>query len=191
MSEVNDSVGARRHRKRKGVGERQALFAREHEHDAAQAAAHEHGVTFGQDTLARGQIDRCENEHDALAATQLRSPSKQRIEYRRVDLAGNENRAGAREAVGLEQQTGEAPRTRANTIPAQEPPRERPVAALLVKPRAARAMLACSHKRLYELMRDGQLDSFRDGASRKITVASIERYIARGVAGGANLKRSP
>jgi hypothetical protein len=63
------------------------------------------------------------------------------------------------------------------------------IGPLVVKPRDARRMLSCSHKRVYQLIADGQLESFRDGASRKITVASIERYIARGLAVRPDLKR--
>lgn len=51
--------------------------------------------------------------------------------------------------------------------------------ALVVKPSAAMAMLACSRTRLYELVNTKQLESFRDGSSRKITVSSIRAYIAR------------
>jgi hypothetical protein len=43
-------------------------------------------------------------------------------------------------------------------------------------------MLACSNTRGYELLAAGQLDSFLDGRSRKITVESIHRYIAQRVA---------
>jgi hypothetical protein len=63
------------------------------------------------------------------------------------------------------------------------------IGPLIVKPRDARTMLCCSQKKLYRLLADGELESFRDGGSRKITVASIERRIARLLAGGANLKR--
>ena len=51
--------------------------------------------------------------------------------------------------------------------------------ALVVKPRVAWKMLACSNTRGYELLNAGELDSFLDGRSRKITVESIRRYIAR------------
>ncbi len=61
---------------------------------------------------------------------------------------------------------------------------------LVVKPRDARRMLACSQKKLYELLANGELESFLDGRSRKITVDSIQRRIARLVAAGPNLKRS-
>jgi excisionase family DNA binding protein len=39
-------------------------------------------------------------------------------------------------------------------------------------------MLGCSHKRLYQLLADKKLDSYKDGGSRKITVESIRAYIA-------------
>jgi hypothetical protein len=51
--------------------------------------------------------------------------------------------------------------------------------ALVVKPRVAWKMLSCSNTRGYELLAAGELDSFLDGRSRKITVESIRRYIAR------------
>jgi excisionase family DNA binding protein len=54
--------------------------------------------------------------------------------------------------------------------------------ALLVKPKAAWRMLGCSNTHGYELLAAGELDSFRDGRSRKITVESIRRYIARRLA---------
>ena len=56
------------------------------------------------------------------------------------------------------------------------------LAALVVKPKVAWKMLACSNTRGYELIAAGQLDSFRDGRSRKITVSSIHRFIARRLA---------
>jgi hypothetical protein len=40
-------------------------------------------------------------------------------------------------------------------------------------------MLACGNTRGYELIAAGELESFRDGRFRKITVASIKAYIAR------------
>jgi hypothetical protein len=53
---------------------------------------------------------------------------------------------------------------------------------LVVKPKIAWRMLACSNTRGYELIAVGELDSFLDGRSRKITVESIRRYIARRLA---------
>jgi hypothetical protein len=53
------------------------------------------------------------------------------------------------------------------------------VGRLVVKPKAAWKMLSCSNTRGYELLAAGELESFLDGRSRKITVESIRRYIAR------------
>lgn len=50
---------------------------------------------------------------------------------------------------------------------------------LVVKPKRAARMLDVGLTRLYELMSAGELESYRDGASRKITVASIQAYVAR------------
>jgi len=53
---------------------------------------------------------------------------------------------------------------------------------LVVKPKIAWKMLACSNTRGYQLIAAGELESFRDGRSRKITVESIHRLIARRLA---------
>lgn len=53
------------------------------------------------------------------------------------------------------------------------------VAPIVVKPKDARRMLSCGTTRLYELIGAGEIESFLDGRSRKITVESIRRYIAR------------
>jgi excisionase family DNA binding protein len=50
---------------------------------------------------------------------------------------------------------------------------------LVVSPRRARRMLDCGNTRLYELIAAHELESFKDGRSRKITVTSIKEYIAR------------
>jgi hypothetical protein len=50
---------------------------------------------------------------------------------------------------------------------------------LVVSPRRARHMLDCGNTRLYELLATRELDSYLDGRSRKITVASINRLILR------------
>jgi excisionase family DNA binding protein len=52
----------------------------------------------------------------------------------------------------------------------------------VVKPRQARQLLAVGNTYLYELIGAGELDSFLDGRSRKITVESIRQYIARRIA---------
>jgi hypothetical protein len=53
---------------------------------------------------------------------------------------------------------------------------------LVVSPRRARCMLDCGTTRLYELLAAQELTSYKDGKSRKITVASIEKYITRRIA---------
>jgi hypothetical protein len=53
---------------------------------------------------------------------------------------------------------------------------------LVVKPREAWQMLGCGNTRGYELLAAGELESFLDGRSRKITVASIRAYVARKLA---------
>jgi excisionase family DNA binding protein len=43
-------------------------------------------------------------------------------------------------------------------------------------------MLDCGTTRLYELIRAGELETYRDGASRKITTASLRAYVDRQIA---------
>jgi excisionase family DNA binding protein len=51
---------------------------------------------------------------------------------------------------------------------------------LVVTPRVACRLLSLGNTRIYELIRNGELDSYIDGQrARRITVASIRRYIAR------------
>ena len=54
--------------------------------------------------------------------------------------------------------------------------------ALVVKPARACQMLSCGRTRLYQLIAAKELDSFLDGGARKITIASIHRYIERQLA---------
>jgi hypothetical protein len=51
--------------------------------------------------------------------------------------------------------------------------------ALVVSPRRARRMLDCGNTRLYELIAAQELETYKDGKSRKITVESIKNYVAR------------
>lgn len=53
------------------------------------------------------------------------------------------------------------------------------VEPLVVKPRVAWKLLSCGNTKGYELLQSGELDSFLDGGSRKITMTSIRRYIER------------
>jgi hypothetical protein len=55
---------------------------------------------------------------------------------------------------------------------------------LVVRPKVAWKMLACGNTRGYELLAAGELESYKDGRSRKITVASIKALVARRIAGG-------
>lgn len=66
-------------------------------------------------------------------------------------------------------------------------------APLVVKPKVAWKMLACSNTHGYGLLAAGEITSFLDGRSRKILVASIRDYIARRLAAAAktNLRKSP
>ena len=57
---------------------------------------------------------------------------------------------------------------------------------LVVRPKRAWQMLDCGNTRGYELVKAGELESFLDGRSRKITVDSIHRYIARKLAAGGH-----
>jgi excisionase family DNA binding protein len=63
------------------------------------------------------------------------------------------------------------------------------VGPLPVKPKIAWKMLGCSNTRGYELIAAGELDSFRDGRSRKITVESIRQYVARRLAPTVSLAK--
>jgi len=59
------------------------------------------------------------------------------------------------------------------------PDRDEP---LIVSPRRARKMLDVGNTKFYEIL--PELESFKDGKSRKITVASIKAYVARKLAAG-------
>jgi excisionase family DNA binding protein len=52
-------------------------------------------------------------------------------------------------------------------------------APLVVKPRKACMLLDCGLTHVYKLIADGDLESFLDGRSRKITVESIRKHIRR------------
>jgi excisionase family DNA binding protein len=55
------------------------------------------------------------------------------------------------------------------------------MSALLVAPKRAEQMLGISHKKLYDLLNAGELESLRIGNARRITIASIEALIQRGI----------
>ena len=55
---------------------------------------------------------------------------------------------------------------------------------LVVRPRVAWRLLGCGNAYGYRLIAAGELESYRDGRARKITVESIRRYIKRRLAEG-------
>jgi excisionase family DNA binding protein len=55
---------------------------------------------------------------------------------------------------------------------------------LLVSPSQACKLLGISMSGLYNLLNSGNLESFRVGGSRRITLASIEKFVAERVARG-------
>jgi excisionase family DNA binding protein len=57
--------------------------------------------------------------------------------------------------------------------------------AIVVSPSRAALMLDCGEARLYELLKAGELRSYKDGKSRKILVASVHAYIERKLAEAA------
>jgi excisionase family DNA binding protein len=56
---------------------------------------------------------------------------------------------------------------------------------LAVPPREASLLLSLSMSRVYQLMRDGELQSYEHGRARRIPAASIHAYIARRLADSA------
>jgi hypothetical protein len=59
---------------------------------------------------------------------------------------------------------------------------------LVVSPRGAGRLLDYGHKKVYQLIATGELESFKDGRSRKILVASIHEHINRCMAASAGSK---
>lgn len=53
---------------------------------------------------------------------------------------------------------------------------------LVVRPKTAWRMLGCGATLGYELIAGGELESFKIGRSRRITVASIKAFVARRLA---------
>jgi excisionase family DNA binding protein len=60
--------------------------------------------------------------------------------------------------------------------------RVRPSPPLAVPPQEASRLLSVGMSRLYKLMRTGELESYRDGRSRRITMDSIKKRMARQLA---------
>ena len=63
------------------------------------------------------------------------------------------------------------------------PPRTPPLAPPLAVPtKEASRLLSLSMSRLYELLRNGDLQSYVDGYNRRVTMASIHEYVERRLA---------
>jgi excisionase family DNA binding protein len=56
---------------------------------------------------------------------------------------------------------------------------------LAVSPKEACRLLSIGNTRLYQLVNSGELESYRDGRVRRITMASIEERVARLLASNA------
>lgn len=56
---------------------------------------------------------------------------------------------------------------------------EHDIEILLVRPKQACQMLSIGQTRLFELLTSNELESFRDGGGRWISVASIRAYVRR------------
>ena len=56
------------------------------------------------------------------------------------------------------------------------------VPPLAVSTKEAGRLLSVSLSRLYELLRNGELRSYEDGHSRRVTMLSIEQYVERRLA---------
>jgi Helix-turn-helix domain len=66
----------------------------------------------------------------------------------------------------------------------------RPV-QLVMTPRQGQEALQIGPTKLWELIKEGELDSFLDGNRRRITTASILDYIARRLAASPSRKAMP
>jgi excisionase family DNA binding protein len=62
---------------------------------------------------------------------------------------------------------------------------------LAVPPRQACQLLCVGLTRLYELLHTGELESYRHGRSRRITISSIRAYIARHIEASSTLGPPP
>jgi hypothetical protein len=78
--------------------------------------------------------------------------------------------------LGGSAKSGDASRTVREVLP--------PLRPLLASPQQTCHLLDISMSALYELLNAGKLESFKLGGSRKITVASIERFVAEKTARG-------
>jgi len=66
-----------------------------------------------------------------------------------------------------------------------------PLDPIAVSPREACRLLAVGNTRLYELIAAGEIESYRDGRSRRITMRSIWRRVERLLAVGSTGTTEP
>jgi excisionase family DNA binding protein len=62
--------------------------------------------------------------------------------------------------------------------------------ALVTGVHGACVMLDCGKDKIYELLKLKELDSYREGEARRITVASIRAYTARKLAAAKSFKQA-
>jgi excisionase family DNA binding protein len=62
---------------------------------------------------------------------------------------------------------------------------------LSVSPRQARLLLNVGNTRLYQLLRDGELATYREGRARRITMESIRARVSRLTGGDDNNANPP
>ena len=60
---------------------------------------------------------------------------------------------------------------------------------LAVSPRKARILLSVGNTRLYQLIGNGELESYLEGRSRRVTMESIRRRVAKLLADAAAPRR--
>jgi len=72
-----------------------------------------------------------------------------------------------------------------------EPASSDAICPLVVRPREACRLLAVGNTRLYQLIGDGELETYLDGRSRRITIGSIRAYIARRLASTDSTRSGP
>jgi excisionase family DNA binding protein len=63
-----------------------------------------------------------------------------------------------------------------------QPTPENSIRPIVVKPKVVPSFGICGLTKVYSLIANGELESYRDGRSRLITVASIEAYVERKLA---------
>jgi len=78
--------------------------------------------------------------------------------------------------LGGSAKSGDASKTVTEALPSLRP--------LLASPQQTCHLLSISMSALYELLNAGKLESFKLGGSRKITMASIEAFVAEKAARG-------